>query len=317
MDYFDRKSVQKNRKIDRTLVTQGVQPLPVYKKQSFFAMVFVRLLLLCALFLWFPSAWKRWTHAFRLAKCAVEWPYRLDWEAPEPDDAICAILQEPFTYLDKGAQSYVFLSADQKYVLKLFRFDSCRIPLGQRLVRLARKWAHLREKHFLPLEVKVPKTFDSCSLSYHLAPDLTGVIWVHLNPRPIKVPFIRVIDRLKVSHRIDPAIYRFVIQKKAKPFLQVLRDAPDPLPYVRSYFSLLSKLSKLGLANLDPNMGKNFGFIDGEAVEIDFGNFAFNHTLAAQDPEQFSKRLIRWLKQHRPDCPIPDIRPLELDFATF
>ena len=264
-------------------------------------MIFIRLLLLSSFVLWFPSAWKRWTHAFRLEKCALKWPVSPDWETPDPDHTICKILEQPFTYLSKGAQSYVFLSADQKYVLKLFRFDNCRIPLGQQFARYLRNRLHLREKYVLPFREKVPKTLMSCKLAYDLAPHLTGVVWVHLNPRRRNLPMISVRDRLGRLHCIDPAFYRFALQKKAQTLLSVLRKEPNLAPWIHSYQSLLSELSRLGLANLDPNMGKNFGFIDGKAVEIDFGNFTLDFSLAAKDPEHFSKRLLRWLERHRPD----------------
>jgi hypothetical protein len=261
----------------------------------------LRILVLSAVFLWFPSAFKRWTHGFRLHKCAISWPNNPAWDTPEPDDAVRKILKEKFTYFNKGAQSYVFLSADQKYVLKLFRFDACRIPFGQTITRKVRKWIKFPGKHFTPLDIKVPKTFTSCKLSYDLAPDLTGVICVHLNPAPSDLPPIRVKDRLGMTHRIDPAKYRFVLQRKADPLLPTLLHAKDPAPLLDSYLALLSELSDRGLANLDRTMGRNFGFIEGQAVELDFGNFALDPSRARHDPAHFSNRLMKWLKKHRPD----------------
>jgi hypothetical protein len=260
-----------------------------------------RLLLISAIFLWFPSAYKRWTHSFRPAKCILSWPYNPDWDA-EPDASIRDILKEPFTYLSKGAQSYVFLSNDQKYVLKLFRFDACRIQLGQKLKKKFRKWTGMRGKHELPLDVKARKTLSSCKISYDLASDLTGVVWVHLNPQPTDLPMISLKDRLGRTHRIDPSKYRFALQKKADSFLQTILKAEDPAPLIDSYLSLISKLSERGIANLDPTMGRNFGFIDGQAIEIDFGNFALDSSRAERDRIHFEKRLVKWLEKKRPDA---------------
>lgn len=265
-------------------------------------MFFIRTCLFAALFLWFPSAFKRWTHAFRLEKCKVFWEYRLDWQTPKADSEVQNILAEPFHYLGKGAQSYVFVSASEKYVLKLFRFNSTKMPYGQNLAIAFRQLLGLRPKHFLPLDIKVPKTFSSCRFAYEQAPHLTGVVWAHLNLGKTDLAPIVVRDRLGIKHRIDPAQYRFVLQRKAQPFCQALKEAKNPIPLIDSYLSLLQELAKIGLANLDPNMGKNFGVIDGKVVEIDFGNFSLDPELAAQDPARFRARLVNWLKQHRPEA---------------
>ncbi len=261
-----------------------------------------RVLAIATLFLWFPSAFKRWTHGFRLSKCQIEWPYQPSWESSQPSSSIRKVLAGEFTYLNKGAQSYVFLSGDGEYVLKLFRFDNCRMPLGRRTVRAIRKWVALSEKHFLPLDARAKKTFTSCQLSQDLVPHLTGVIWTHLNPKPTDLPSLLIRDRLGRRHLVDPAKYRFVLQRRAEPFLATLLKVDDFAPYLDSYVALLNELSEWGLANLDRTMGKNFGFIEGKAVEIDFGNFSLNSTLARNDPVHFSKRLIRWLRKHRPEA---------------
>lgn len=264
-------------------------------------MVILRALLLSIIFLYFPSSFKRWTHSFRPSKCLLSWPYNPDWEIPSPDPSIQAILKQPFTYFKKGAQSYVFLSEDQKYVFKLFRFDQCRMPLGKKFVREARKWMRLREKHDLPLEIKVPKTLSSCKIAYDFAPHLTGIVYAHLIPHSMDLPFISIKDRLGRSYEIDPARYCFVVQKKAEPFLLTLLNSKDPLPLLDSYLSLISEFSRLGLANLDPTMGRNFGFIDKKAIGIDLGNFVIDPQRAKGDRSHFSKRLLKWLQKRRPE----------------
>lgn len=263
--------------------------------------VFLRLSLLCIALLWFPSAWKRWTHGFRPAKCAITWPHCDAWTASDPDPYVLDILKGNFTYWTKGAQSYVFLSEDRKYVLKLFRFDASRLPYGQEGVRWLRQKRFLKEKHFLPWQTKVVKTLTSCHLAYAKASDLTGVIWVHLNVGERPLPTLIVTDRLGRAHRIDPARFRFALQKRADSFLSTLQKAKNPQPCIASFFSLLDALAERGLANIDPNMGKNFGFLDGKAVEIDFGNFLFDPALAAQDKAHFAHRLKRWVEKNRPE----------------
>ncbi len=257
--------------------------------------------LLAAFCFWFPAAFKRWTHAFRPQKCLVEWPFNPAWEFPplsrEKKAEITAVLNGPFSYLAKGAQSYVFLSRDQKYVLKLFRFDTCKVPFGQKAMRAFRKWAGMREKYFLSTSLRAPKIFNSCQWACSLAPSQTGVVFAHLNPKSADLPVVTLKDRLGRSHQIDPAKYRFVLQKKAEPF-GVLRSKEEIQPYIDSYFTLLDEIGNLGLVNLDTKLGGNFGFIDGKAAMIDFGNIHLLPEQAADRTAIFSLLLETWLKKN-------------------
>lgn len=257
-------------------------------------------LLACFSF-WFPSAFKRWTHPFRPAKCLIQCPYIPEWEisplSVNEKQKIYAVLKEPFSYLSKGAQSYVFLSQDQKYVLKLFRFDTCRMPFGQNILKKFRKWARLKEKLFLPTEVKIMKNFSSCKLAYSLAQKQTGVVFVHLNPKPDFLPILRVKDRLGRCHRIDPAHYRFALQKKADRFKEIL-TVDDARPYIMSYLTLLKEIAELGLVNIDVKLGSNFGFLEGKAIQIDFGNFIYCPAQAMAQRDYFVSRLQTWLENH-------------------
>lgn len=262
-------------------------------------------LLLVSFTFWFPSAFKRWTHAFRPAKCLVQWPFVPEWEidplSPEKESEIRSVLKEPFSYLNKGAQSYVFLSRDQKYVLKLFRYDCCRMPYGQQLVRNLRKWVGAREKNFLPTEFKIVKNFTSCKLAYSLAQKQTGVVFISLNPEKCTLPPITLRDRLGRTHKIDPSQYRFALQQKAEPFLSTFRaHANNIQPYFDSYLALLHDLADIGLVNLDPSMGKNFGFLDGRAIQIDFGNFIYCPEQAQNGIAPFELSVRKWLKKRIP-----------------
>lgn len=262
-------------------------------------------LLLIVFTFWFPIAFKRWTHAFRPAKCSIDWPHVPEWEIPplkdEKKQEILATLSEPFSYFSKGSQCYVFLSKNQKYVLKLFRYDHCRIPFAQNWIRQAKKWMKIRDKHFLPTNSKIVKNFTSCKLAYDHAQKQTGVVFVHLNPKK-GLPILTLKDRLGRIHKIDPALYRFALQKKAEPFLKTLYDhKQDIAPYFRSYLTLLEDLASLGLVNLDHKMKCNFGFLDGRVVLIDFGNFVYSPERAKDEIAHFQLQLVEWLKLRIPD----------------
>src|SRR5689334_17813265 len=80
------------------------------------------------------------TDGFALYKICSSLRYCPEWEAASPtfDDSeeIAAILEQPFYYFAKGAQSYVFVSKDGKTVIKFFRIYHLQPPLLLKAVAL-------------------------------------------------------------------------------------------------------------------------------------------------------------------------------------
>ena len=249
--------------------------------------------------LWLPSAYKRTLHPFRAQKFQIDLPFHPEWESTVSlDEETRALLQQPFSYLAKGQQSYVFLSSDQKYVLKLFRFNTCKIPIGQNLYTLYQKWKNPTARKELPAQLKAEKTFASCKLALSLVPELTGLVYIHLNPKE-GLPTLCLKDRLGIPHRIDPARYRFILQKKCDPFLKTLNASKNPAKLAASFLQLLDRFEGLGLACYDPVMGRNFAFLDEQAIAIDIGNFFLNPEKAKESKDNFQKRFSACLEKIR------------------
>lgn len=259
-------------------------------------------LLLCSasLFLWFPFAYKRWSHPFRITKCLIEWPYNPDWDIPgEPPREIGALFAEPFTYLAKGKQSYVFLSSDGKHVLKLFRFDRCKTPFGQAFVHWARGRLGLRPKApRKEFSERALRTFQSSWLCFEKAQLQTGVEWVHLNPEAGKIPPFQIKDRLGRTFRIDPSRIRLVVQKRAEPLLESMKDPARQDEIACSFYSLIDQLAALGFSNDDRKVGQNFGILEGRVVALDIGNFAQVESVSEEETAVFKERMRQWLSKH-------------------
>ena len=95
------------------------------------------------------------------------------WEVENPPDSeeIKKILSQKFTYLGRGYQSYVLVSKDHQYVLKLApRFHYCLHPLVQqfhlpsflesiRNKKIARKQAK-RDKYFSANKITIKTTIQ-------------------------------------------------------------------------------------------------------------------------------------------------------------
>jgi len=202
---------------------------------------------------------------FRLGKCKI-YSFENRAIAKEIPDS----LNYPFTFLAEGTQAYVFLSQDKKHVLKLFK------------------------------NVKgVEKIVDACRLAYEIR-DLTGVIFVHAE-REAALPIIHLKDQLGRVHPMDPAHMCFVLQKRADPFFRTIRTASkeEQVQLIASFYALLKEMNRRGIANLDNSLGRNYGFINGRAVAIDFGKFAYAPQLTEEREAHMIRRLNKWLQRNK------------------
>jgi len=265
---------------------------------------FLFLLAGCMLFL--PVCAKRWTQGFRIAKIQLDLPFHPEWEVAKIDH-LDQILSQPYSYLSKGAQCYVFVSQDGQYVLKLFRFDPHLNPLRSFFRTVFKK-----KKIRTPFEAKVLRVFNACKLAFEMAPEETGLIYIHLNPTSDKLPPLLCKDPIGRSCRIPLESARFALQKRAQPFRKTFLDAiksGDPAQVetrIDEFLALLRSRTGKGIGNSDPNLSRNFGFLEDQAVEFDFGNYSYSPAMlqpASQrrEIEHYANRLRRWLKRTAPE----------------
>jgi hypothetical protein len=244
------------------------------------------LALLILLSLLVPLQIKRMTHGFRIAKMHLDPSFRAAKPTEMPTQEILAILSQPFSYLDKGAQSYVFASKDGHYVIKLFRF---------------RKKAGFHKT--------VERIFSASQIAYDNLSQETGVVYIHLNPTEGLKPLCCK-DSLGRRHKVSLDNTRFALQRRAKPFRKTLEEArSDPALMQKrldSLIDLLCRRVEKGVANSDPTLSRNFGFLEEQAVEIDFGNYFFDPSLARKERQlaemgRYLARLRRWLIKAAPE----------------
>lgn len=224
--------------------------------------------------------YKQFTQGFRLGKCLINWPFAAEWEIPDPNPEIVSVLSKPFSYYAKGNQCFVFLSQDGNYVLKLFRADSFRLPFSEQKLR---KWVGAKTRKDLFPHERTLKNLMSYHLAYSLAQKQTGVVFIHLNPKPGSLPNLLIQDPIGRTHTVDPAKYRFALQKKAERLKPKSEEKG-------SFYAFLQELEALGLVNLDLKIGSNFGKLDGNIVQIDVGNFTYCPEMAEENRLALQKK---------------------------
>ncbi len=214
------------------------------------------------------------------------------------------ILSQRFFYMAKGAQSYVFVSEDGQFVLKFLRQPRLA------LLKLWHKWllpvrsliAHKIEKK----EQEMAKDMQSIELAYQDLKEETGLLFIHLGTSADLFQ-INIVDKLYIEHSLNAGSVAFIVQKKAVGAKQQLqkwlqnqqiKEAGDGL---KELLALIKSRREKKIVDLDPNLTKNFGFIDGKAIQMDTGRFFKDDSLKSKEAVALNRSkedLIHLLNQY-------------------
>ena len=265
-------------------------------KAAFFICAFVCVALFC----------KKETDGFRIDKILSNLSFHPEWEIKEESEEIKEILKQPFRYLGKGAQSFVFAADDGKTVIKFFRYDHMGESPLLKMLPFERAKARAAK-----LETKLKQDFMSYKLAYDHLKEETGLLYLHLNKTKHLDQTIELVDKLGISHKLSLDDLEFVVQKRAsliRPSIEGLMENGQEMEAKE----LISKVVKLlvtrcerGLFDKDPDLFTNFGVIKGCPIQIDPGRF--KKDASESDPEKYKEEIIRitdklhvWLEEKYP-----------------
>ncbi len=229
------------------------------------------------------------TDGFTWAKVRSDLPFNSEWavDAPPP-----AIFNQKFTYLAKGAQSFVFASEDGQYVLKFFRHHHMRAPWLIRSLPFA--WA---QKTVQKKESKLRKDFLSYKIATQEMPAETGIVYLHLNKTDHLKKTVTFVDKIGIAHEIALDGMEFMVQKRATllyPAIAQLMEENRPeeaKQAIASLVQLLRKRCEKGIFDKDPDLNTNFGLADGIPIQIDVGRFRYDKGRAS--PAIYKDEIIR------------------------
>ena len=233
-----------------------------------------------------------------------------EWELPalgeEDQEKIHLILSQKFTFLARGSQAFAFISEDKQYVLKLFKQHKWHpkhlfgyIPFS---------WNPYYQD-YLQRQKKQMAVLNSCKTALMHVKEDTGVLYAHLNPTPLAIPKMTLIDKRGKSWTIDLSKSCFLLQKKADlfyPHIQFLMDNKEVerAKYaITSTLNLLKRFIDMGVFENNVILRKNFGFIDNEAIQFDIGKFKFDASRKTDRSEirYFTKSFRRWIGINYPE----------------
>ncbi len=226
------------------------------------------------------------TDDFRLANIT----YPLPIEHYDNANPIPELFHQPYHYLGKGAQTYVFLSEDGQYVLKFFKFKHIKPSIfdsEKKMQRKKRKLERLFAGYRLANQYQIP-----------------GLAYIHLNTGTQSEPVVTVYDKIGIPRKISLDQVVFIVQKAGKTFEQELyaalkkQDVDHAKELIARIFDLYYAEYKQGIYDRDHRVMDNMGFTAGDAFHIDVGMLTESPTIAAsnfEDMEKVAYTINRWI----------------------
>lgn len=237
------------------------------------------------------------TKGFRVSKITQNLPLSSQQELIAGDEPF-NILSQKFHFLSRGLQSFVFLSEDGQYVLKVFNNVHQQrhsfYSWAKRLTPWTPLWALHQQKKALD---KLERTFTSYKIAFDTMQAQTALVYVHAAPTTALPSTVTLIDPLGIAHRIDPNQTGFLIQKKvslAYPTLQKFLDQGDLESAKKALHSLVQLFQwkhEHKIADSDPLIRTNYGFIGTRAIQLDVGPLSLETTPSSD--ETFHRELVR------------------------
>lgn len=236
-------------------------------------------------------------------------PFTLKKPSEEKLKEVSALLDQPFHYLGKGCQSYVFESADGKYVLKFLKLQRFR---PQWYLSYLPGMKEYRQRKALEKKQKLLPLLSSWKIAYEDLAEETGVIYFHLPGVGKWDRQLTVIDKTEWRHNIDPDQTAFLLQRKASMLCPTLvekmkhGDLDGAKELLNHLVTSLIYEYKRGFGDNDHALMQNTGVLDGRPVHIDVGQLSneerFKDSLVYKE-ELFSKtyKFRIWLSKRYPE----------------
>lgn len=227
-----------------------------------------------------------------------------------PQDVVTArkIFDQPFKYLGKGRQSFVFVSQDDKYILKFIKCQRINVSDIYAKFPLPPFLNKKRQANMAEREDRLARHFTSMALAYDPLKEQTGLLFLHIEPTREVQKMVTLIDKLGFSHNVEIDTVPYALQIKAQKVGAVLgklwkkRNIPELTKRLDQLIDLFIERASFGIINPDSSLVQrnNIGYTPTRAIYIDIGTF--KRSKRSSDPAylrkdfQKLKPIIRWLK---------------------
>lgn len=239
------------------------------------------------------------TDDFRIANITYELPFEAPWKVPilNPDEYqnLKHLLNQKFSYIGKGAQCYAFVSEDEQYVLKFFKFKHLKPNLFiQYLPSIAPFWDY-KQSCIERKKRKLMSVFNGYDLAFQENRQTSELIYLHLLPTQHLQLKATIIDKMGLERIINLDDVVFIIQRKGETLRTRLRhllkqnQVGEAQQAMASILEMYISEYKKGIYDHDHGVLHNTGFIGNQPFHLDIGKL--NKDERMQQVEFYKKDL--------------------------
>lgn len=226
------------------------------------------------------------------------------------------ILDQPFYYLAKGAQAYVFISKDGRYVVKLFKGQHYNLGAWLKFLRNIPFVSQSIEGSIERKAKRRADSFQSYMIAYNKIPEETGVLFLQIDDNSHGLiesgKEISVTDHLGEQYFVNLSETNFMIQYTADmvwPRIESemrLEQDDEARKLISKMIEHIFRRCSKGVANMDVAFGQNHGYIDDRAILVDVGclvekNFIEDYQLLRQEVYKSLRKFRIWIERFYPE----------------
>lgn len=272
------------------------------------------------------------TKGFRKSDITSAFPFDLRWEpngsaSLESSSEIRRVLTSPFYFLARGGSAYVFISEDQKYVLKLFQAERLSAPSWSSSKMISFFIPSLTQKILNKRNSQKTLQFSSYKMALDTLPHQTGAVYLHLNPTSHHKTQITLYDNIGIKHLISADETAFVLQKKADRFATYFKhlleknDLAEAKRLLSDFAFFLKERAVKGIRDGDITPRFNLGIIDKSLVFYDIDQLRTNHleSTPLKHMMKDANEMFLWLEKKNSDLIIflkEEIQRLSSEITT-
>ena len=146
------------------------------------------------------------TDGFALYKICSKLSYCSNWETTTSQlmpNELKNVLDQPYHYLAKGAQSYVFTSADKQTVIKFFRIYHLIPPIWLTTLSFPLPLQTYKIRKMLEKRSELDKDFQSYKIAFEELKDETGLLFLNLNKTDHLKKSLTIYDKIGIAYQGD------------------------------------------------------------------------------------------------------------------
>jgi hypothetical protein len=242
----------------------------------------------------------RLTGGFTVSNITSDFPFQPQWEVrpllSSEQAELMKALDQPYYYLGKGCQSYVFTSLDGQNVIKFFKYQRYRLQPWLAYFPPLPAIVKYREEKMKKKWKKLDGFVQSWKIAFENLKEETGLAFVHLNKTNHLQHDLTLYDKMGIKHVVSLDQMEFCVQRRARMLCETLLDykaqghLAEAQQLIHQLLNMILSEYSRGLADNDHALMQNTGVAQGKPMHIDVGQFVFHEEI--KNPAIFHQELF-------------------------